>query len=633
VTTTRYGKESHKRTVRADLRTVIAASLPVLSTLVAATFSFAAGAQADGQARWQFAPAVAPPPPAGVAPAPYPVAVGEVGQISFWAPNRGLLITGGTAREGGPVPAGLYAYDGVNWHLLSTVCGGGKGRIAWAGPDEFWTISDQRAGQTLEGASQESELPSRSLCHFVDGQVVASYAEPLGQADSYVEMDAAACDSPDDCWFGGPDGESTSLGSFHLHWDGSQLTTVYDSSDHAVTGMASFDGQIYEGLGIGPGDAYLPGEEPLQPPVIRTIAAGGGTQLCEGTSSEFCNVFPFSEAIEQRLPAYPQGIAPDSLAGFSLVSDGSPLGAQATQLWAGADTARGVQPAGLTILRDSQGNWTQVLPAPPVAGKQGASPFGEDRLAGSTSYVSAQRFKEPGAEAIAPVPGSESAWLSLSSPEENGAAVALVNAAGEAEFENLPGPEDHVGYRGSSGPIACAAANDCWMATSQGWLFHLTDGTTYPQDTDPDFVGPITSRPPDNGLPPVYPDLPPIDDSLANQQAAPSAPAEPSVVQVKASGKAKRLVLDVKSSFRDGRMLILSFRLTARASVRLVGKRGTRVVVSTARQSLRAGRHTLSLELSRQHWPTKFQFQAKPIGAPESSGSSGSEGSGDTIST
>ena len=102
-------------------------------------------------ATWQFAPAEAPPAPPGVAQQPLPVPLGKVGAISFWAPNRGLLIEEGTSAEGcrtangtAGVPCGLYAYNGRSWHLLSTVCGAGEGRIAWAGPEDFWTISDRR---------------------------------------------------------------------------------------------------------------------------------------------------------------------------------------------------------------------------------------------------------------------------------------------------------------------------------------------------------------------------------------------------------------------------------------------------------------------------------------------------------
>ena len=113
----------------------------------------------DDGASWQFAPAEAPPPPPGAEPSPFPTALGDVGDIAFWAPNRGLLITAGNAF----VPAGLYAYDGVSWHQLSNVCGASDGRVAWAGPDEFWTISDQRPGQiTANGTnSHHAKRPSR----------------------------------------------------------------------------------------------------------------------------------------------------------------------------------------------------------------------------------------------------------------------------------------------------------------------------------------------------------------------------------------------------------------------------------------------------------------------------------------
>ena len=71
---------------------------------------------AGGTATWMSAPAQAPPPPDGTSPSPFPLPVGYVGDIEFWAPNRGVLITAGNSV----VPAGLYAYDGVNWHQLST---------------------------------------------------------------------------------------------------------------------------------------------------------------------------------------------------------------------------------------------------------------------------------------------------------------------------------------------------------------------------------------------------------------------------------------------------------------------------------------------------------------------------------
>jgi hypothetical protein len=626
-------------------------SAAIVSLTAVAMLLAPAGAHAGGGAAWHFEPALAPPQPEGVAPAPYPVAVGSVGAISFWAPNRGLLITGGTRAGGGVVPAGLYAYDGVSWHQLASVCGGAKGRIAWAGPDEFWTISDQRAGQIVAGGQSQGDLEALSLCHFQGDQVVGSYAMPLGEPDSYMEMDAAACLSSSDCWFAGQDGQPPNVGSFHLHWNGSEVSTVYDSSDHAVTGMTSFDGKLYEGLAIDAEDSYLPEEEessrplqpPLHPPVIRTIAPAGQTQLCAGAQSSFCNAFLFS--VGQTLPLYPERTLPDALGGFDLATDGSPLGAGATQLWAGADPLQHA-PAGsgiakVTILHDLKGTWTQVLPA-----ANGSSTLPEGSiLSGSTSDVSQTELDEPGSGSIAPMPGTESAWLSLDGGADT-AQVALLEANGAvAAVDELPEAGEDVGFRGTAGPIACPALNDCWMAsnptasTAGGWLFHLTDGAPLESDTDPLFDGEdpvIASRPLDSGVPVVYPDGFAEDDSLANQQPAPAptAPPEETTPLAPKAKKAKPLVKDVKSRFLHHRTLVIAFTLTAKAHVQLIARAKGRVVAETREASLRAGSHQLSLTLDPARWPTKLSFEAKPIGVSPSS-QSGSESSnlGDTVGT
>ena len=106
------------------------AGLVLACLLVAAV----CGAPVAGAQEWRSEQPVA----AGIG---VPVGIGEIGDVEFWAPNRGMLITAG--NEG--IPAGLFAYDGSGWYRYSTVCGGHAGRIAWAGPDDFWTISDQQS--------------------------------------------------------------------------------------------------------------------------------------------------------------------------------------------------------------------------------------------------------------------------------------------------------------------------------------------------------------------------------------------------------------------------------------------------------------------------------------------------------
>jgi hypothetical protein len=591
-------------------------------------------ARADGAASWHLAPAQAPPAPSGTPSAPYPVPVGQVGQISFWAPNRGLLITGGTEEPWrGPVAAGLYAYNGVEWHQLATVCGGAAGRIAWAGPDEFWTISDQRSGQQLAGVNVHlpSTFYSLSLCHFLDGQVVGSYAMPLQQPGSYEPMDAAACYGPSDCWFGGADGQG-GAGAFHLHWDGSTVSAVYAPEDHAVADMVNFDGQIYESVRFQSSDVYLPEESREHPAILHTIAPAGPLSTLFGEVPTFTD---FRDPPVKPLPLYGAGVAPAALGGFSLGSDGSALGESATQLWAAANpVAPGELPAGsseasVTVLRYANEVWSQVFPS-----ASGASPLsqlpGNVTFAGAYAVLGERDEVQGAADAIAPEPGSEDAWLSLKS-DANGAQVALLapNGTFAQPPEKLPSPQEPVGYHGSAGPIVCPAPHDCWMATNSGedpatrestvpgWLFHLTDGTQYPRDTDPNFAGLITYRPPDSGVPTIYPDLPPVDDSLANQQAspAPSGPPLQSPAPTRPGAKGRALIAHVRSRLIGDRTLVLSFTLNARARVQLIARRRRTVVGRTRAESLRPGRHRLLLLLDPRRWPTGFQFKATPLGA------------------
>jgi hypothetical protein len=563
-----------------------------------------------------------------------------VGEISFWAPNRGLLITGGTEPQG-PVASGLYAYDGVSWHQLATVCGGPEGRIAWAGPDEFWTIADQRPGQILPPGGSHS-LQSLSLCHFLDGQVVGSYAVPLEEPGSYLHMDAAACYGPSDCWFGGDDGRPPNVGAFHLHWDGSAVSAVYEPEDHAVTDMVNFAGQIYESVQIGESDAWLPTEKPKHPAILHTIFPAGQVSLCDRVESAFCPHPIFLEG--EPLPRYGEGMLPDALQGFSLGTDGSPLGAGATQLWAAANTHFSQGSPSLTVLRYANGAWSQVL----SAGHESPLPA-RAMLAGTNTQMNGYGGERGTSGAIAPEPGGEGAWLSLMRGGGVGVEVALLRPDGTlAERKVLPEEGEQVGFRGEAGPIACPAAHDCWLATSSaknpvteqvtvpGWLFHFTDGSQYPQNTDPLFDGEdpvIAFRPPDEGVPVIYPDVPPVDNSLANQQPPPPPTGAAEQVPSSSTGskRSKPLVTHVKSRFLHRRVLVISFTLTARAHVQLIGRRRREVVARTRREALRPGRHQLSLSLDPKRWPTKLQLKATPIGAlaPASgSESSGSEGAG-----
>ncbi len=585
-----------------------AALLATLGAALALTGALPAHAAAD--ATWQFAPAIAPPPPQGAAPSPYPVALGHVGDIRFWSPNRGVLITGGTQTtpSAGVVPMGVYAYDGVGWHQLSTVCGGRNGRIAWAGPDEFWTIADQRPGQTGVIAM----LANISLCHFLNGQVVGSYAMPLNQPDSYQAMNAAACRNASDCWFGGGLVPAPGRGAFHLHWDGGNVTEVTSPQDHAVTDIAAFQTQLFESVNLDPTDDFG-SDDPAHPAVLHTIAP-------PGSSTIFRNVVPSDptcagQAICPPLPDYGSDasgkpVAPTSLTGLLLSSDWSPSGSfgGTPQLWAVAGPSRQKPPAGTgtpqpIALRFSSGTWTEVLP------RLGTLPADQTPVG------------------VAADPGAGAAWLTLSNSNDSIARVVRVTSSGAVSAPVQLGPDQGVGPRGAAGPIACPGPEDCWAATSDGWLFHLTDGTQLPQDSDPNFAGVITYRPPDGGIPFIPPDAPPPDTSLADQ-VPPVVPIDqggtdtgsggdsPGTTKRARTKKVPALVTHVSApSIIHRTTLRMTFTLTAAARIQLIGRRGGKIVARSRLVTLRKGKHSIDMKLNVKRWPTKLAFNARPVTA------------------
>lgn len=512
-----------------------------------------------------------------------PAAIGPIGDIEFWAPNRGMLITQGNDGN----PAGLYAYDGRGWYRYSTVCGGHNGRIAWAGPNEFWTISDQRPGQQT-GSIPATALQSRSLCHFVNGRVVASYAEPLETATSYLPMSGAACSSPSNCWFAGARLPGTvNTGAFHLHWDGGTLRAVPSLTElqpelgdpaRAVASLAFHGGRLYESVQVREDD-NVPTESAAQPYLLHEIVAE--------SSSPFTPLFP------QRPLVYGNGISPWQLDGFQLTADDQ-------RLWAmGGANSTALTP--VTVMQlDAGGLKHLTLDDPQRAFAAG------DRVTGAAA-----------------VPGADAAWVAFVHPPDLGQAgqararLARVRADGTVEAPvELPVDADGIGRKGMAGPIACPAPDQCWMATSTGWLFHL--GGALPQDTDPLLHELVTYRPPDNGVPYVPPDSIPPDNSGANP------PSDQVEVQTETppegtarTKQPKALVANTRQRLiRKTTTLELKFTLRARARVQLVAKRKQRVVAKTKARTLKAGRHAVRLKLDRRRWPTSLDLRATALDQP-----------------
>ncbi len=568
--------------------------------------ALAQGLEDDGSASWQLEQPAPPPPPPGVPEAPAPIGLGRVGDIEF-APgmsNRGALITSGNPPT---IPAGVWEYNGVAWHELASVCGASDGRIVWAGPEEFWTISDGRPGQAANARGELPPTRDNTLCRFSNPghageplRVMESFAFPAFEADSYQAMNAGACFTPSDCWFAGnplPRG-SAQAGSFQLHWNGETLTEVpYPLEGYAVESMQRFEGRLYAGVRISEKDRVETGAEPVALHAINPA----GTE-------------PTFEAVTE-LPLYEPEEFPAAL-DFLHLSAGEEL------LWGAAGpqaTPEGSQPGQLTVVRDAGGGWQQVL-GPKHTASAGAEPF-----PGMTPT------------SIAAEPGTDQAWLGLDTPEDYDAAiseldeepsasafarVARVAADGTISAEDeqsLPSAESGIGPKGAAFTITCPGAHDCWMATTHGWLFHLAtpqeqaeqaDGAD--QDHDPAFETLISERPHDLGLPVETPDtLPPDDSGLGELPALAAKPEE--ISRPQEARVTLPLLSNVHSRLLDGHIFELRFHLAVKARMKLIARRKRQLVASTPMRTLAAGNRSLRLSLNPKRWPTKLQLESHAL--------------------
>ncbi|HEY4428635.1 MAG TPA: hypothetical protein VGN08_10560 [Solirubrobacteraceae bacterium] len=571
------------------------------------TRALAEGLQDDGGASWRLEQPQPPPPPPGVPGCSSepgrpctPVGLGKIGDIKFWAPNRGVLITAG---NGSTIPPGVWAYNGIGWHELANVCGATDGRIAWAGPDEFWTISDERPGQPPNAKGEPAPVEDNTLCRFSGGRVVASYASPAFNANSYAAMHAAGCLGPADCWFAGDPLPAGQTGAFHLHWDGGGVSELpYTAEGHSVQDMSPSEGQMLESVRISPGDRVS--EPSPGPPVLHAINPAG--------------VQPVFEPV-LRLPLY----APEEFAGaldflHLSTAEGIAWGAAGPQ----AEAPPGSAPAQVTVARNAGGSWRQLL-------GPGTEPSG------------AALFPSQVVDGIAAEPGTESAWLALDTQQDAAqpsptaaAAVARISSAGgvsQEDSQSLPAPGEGIGPKGAAAKIACPGAHDCWLATTQGWLFHLTNGEQLEPDTDPAFAGLITERPEDEGVPQTLPDSPPPDDSGLPGET-PKGGALPEVtVTAGAERVPVALLSKIHTRVVHGSTLELRFHLAVRARVRLIAKRRHAIVASTRTVTLGAGNRKLLLRLNVHRWPTKLELKTHPL-APLPTVSAAA-GSSESVST
>lgn len=505
-----------------------------------------------------------PAPPAGV---PFKVPLGAPGDLQFWSPNRGLLAIEGNAV----VPRGLMLWNGSSWRTLSTVCGGSSDtlRVAWAGPTEWWTISEPSRPRIGNGIT---------LCRYLDGKVVASYGTLPQSADPYRIMTSATCRTANDCWFSGPastDPAGGRVGTFRLHWNGSSLTTAYGPQGRGASDLEAHAGEVWESAYAGPRaeDQAPPLGKLIEetPVLLRSVTASGAADAVPWT------------------PLALPGVPADGSELLALDSDGA-------QLWIGGGGAASGPSAPLDgavarpplLARVGPG---ERLPTEVTPSLIGSVPLGATERAGD----------------VAALPGSDDALVALQPFAERRSAnakarVAFVDAAtGQMEITRLPASG---AGRGTASRVACPAADECWMVTTAGWLFHWTDGRDLGVDAEPLLAGTITDRPNESAAQ-FVPDTPPVDDSLllAPPPVEEVAPPQETVT----TQTLPPLMRSIKSKL-NGLTLVISFRLTRRAKIGVTGRRKGKVVARASQRWLRPGKRSVKLRLRRDRWPTKLAF-------------------------
>jgi len=592
-------------------------ALCLIVAVVAASAPAAAQAGEEGGASWRLEQPLPPKAPTGTPEASLPIGLGQIGDIEFFEPNRGLLITHG---DGPAIPPGVWAYNGVEWHELAEVCGATEGSIAWAGPADFWTVSNGRPGQVSESsgsAEQERAVPleDNTLCHFAEGRVVGSYAHPAFEADSYQAMHAAGCIPPqppavtsEDCWFGGAALPEPQIGAFHLHWNGSTLEAEpYLGEGHAVEDMDVLEGLIYESVRVNATDRVA--KEKSRYPVIHVIDP-------EAT--------PAIAPEEAEPPLY--GSSKELTSALDFLHLSSAEGA----LWgaAGKSSKRITSsevPGQVTVVRRVHGVWSQLIG--PGSRTEGTPPNPLGRVlpneAEETRLLGGEAANAT-VSALAAEPGGERAWLALSSPTGSGEGVSAVllhisaegKVLGEQTLPSAREAEAGIGPKGAAARLSCPAVEDCWMATTEGWLYHLApEGErTLPRNEIPGFGGLITYRPKDQGLPQEVADAPPPDDSGLTEEPPDygGTIAETEVPAIETKVEAP-LLSDLHSRLIHKTTLELRFHLAVKARVRLLAKRHKKVVASTPMRTLAAGNRKLLLRLSRREWPTKLSLQTHAL--------------------
>lgn len=565
----------------------------IVSALAAATVFTATTAAhgATGAAQWRLEQPAAPAPPDGSDPAPYPVRLGPVTDIKFWSPNRGVMIVGGNGTgilgQDGVVKEGLYRYDGAAWTPFANVCGGGlTNRIAWAGPREFWVIATTRT--ETRGTTPQAN----TLCHVRDGAIVGSYATSLSDPEAYLDMDAAACLSPDDCWFAGEALERPNPGVFMLHWDGRELRRVIGPQGRPIKDLEPFDGATYAGLTVsgdpGQAAALITGRAEPRPLLLRSIAGGTTETVIDPFVSTTSYLFNAGKPTKAQ-----------SMEEFVA------LDADADHLWAAGNQATSGPDSGIAVTKKRG----------PLLAIRDAGTAGFRELALDPRLVTNKMRVTD----IAANPGTNTAWVAMddTTSEVRGRALVMKVDASGTVLEQValpqatdPDPNALTAVTGTASRITCAAADECWLATTNGWLYHLSDGVPRERDDDPYFATYLSARPADATSVPDLSDAIPVDDSGADLPflSADLTLAEPVEDPDLPEPIAAPRATHVRVKAVNRRTVEISFRLSARANVDLRLLRGKATVARYRKRGVARGPHKVRLRVTIKRWPNAIKL-------------------------
>lgn len=550
------------------------ASRTSLAWFVVIAALFLVTATAGAAPTWRAEPLPKP------ADAPFTQPLGIPADISCLTATRCLLI----AQGGAYYKNGFFFYDGASWRRQGTVCGMGVDastaettRVVWAGPAEFWTITEPSAPRTGLG---------QALCHIVNGEVVGSYSTAQNSPDRFATMTAGACAAADDCWFGGVGAESpdgSRIGGFRIHWDGSQLRTVYAPQGRGVSDMVVADGEVLESKFVGPGprQARTPDleEAELEPRLIHSIEASVGP----GGDPVFT----------------PQPFAVDSPAGF---------GAETVELTS-LDTSGGSAWAAGGGATSGPGAGSQPAPRGPLIARRAPDGLWSEIDITASGFAGTDVFRD-----VSVLPDGNAAWVvvqdqSLPATNSGVARVARIEADGSVSQHLLLAAGGLPA--GTAQRIECPAAEECWAVTHRGLVFHLTDGAPRAAEVDPAFAQMIAYRP-NESLEQGLGDGGVVDDSLL------FAPPEVIDEEPVGTAPAKRLKPAVRSlrSKLKGNRLTISFVVIRKARIGFTLRRKGRTVARVKSRMIPAGkrRRSLSVRLSVKRWPDNVRFSIREPG-------------------